>query len=140
MKRPIVWLSIHVILFLIFIFFREQFVCYYPNYYYPITALIIIFGVIIWFLAKKEIGRISLFITNEKIVTSGIYSKIRHPLYLGVKIIFFGLALMFKSITGAVLVIIILIPFHVSRSRLEEKTLIKKYGKTYINYKKKTWF
>jgi protein-S-isoprenylcysteine O-methyltransferase Ste14 len=128
----------HVLLFLIFIIFRKQF---FSNFFYTSASiLIIVFGLVIWIIAKKEMGKITINIIPTKLITTGIYSKIRHPLYLGVKLVFLGFALLFKSIIGIILVFIMLIPLHSYRAKKEEQELVKKFGKRYILYKKKTLF
>lgn len=85
-------------------------------------------------------GQIKVGIIPYKFVKSGIYSKIRHPLYLGVKLIFLGLAISLRSIIGLLVVLIVLVLWHYWREKQEEKFLIKRYGKRYLDYKKKTFF
>jgi len=94
----------------------------------------------IWIIAKIEMGKIEVSIYPKKLVTGGVYSKIRHPLYLGVKLTFIGFALFSKSTIGIILVLVLLIPIHIIRERKKEKELIKKFGKRYIEYKEKTLF
>ncbi|MFQ5822115.1 MAG: methyltransferase family protein [Candidatus Heimdallarchaeota archaeon] len=71
--------------------------------------------------------------------TSGIYAYIRHPLYLAAILLFCGLALIypfFKMITFAVsFCCYVLIGAY-----LEERKLILKYGKDYLEYRKKVGF
>jgi protein-S-isoprenylcysteine O-methyltransferase Ste14 len=98
-------------------------------------------GVIIWFFGKKALGEyFSISITPKGLVTSGIYSKIRHPLYSGTVLIYLGIGLFLKSIIGLISTIILLVPLVVYLSIEEEKILLKKYGKKYLEYKKKTIF
>jgi protein-S-isoprenylcysteine O-methyltransferase Ste14 len=101
---------------------------------------VIIIGAIVWAIAKKEMGRVEIGITADKFVSTGIYSKLRHPLYLGVKIMYIGFALFFESVIGLIVTIAVLIPFHMYRERKEESTLTKKFGKKYSDYKKRTLF
>lgn len=69
----------------------------------------------------------------EKIMQSGMYQKIRHPMYLGLIIIFFGLALawgiilaIIPSIVFSILAIIIALK--------EEEFLLNKFGREYKDY------
>ena len=138
MKNPLLWILIHLILLIVIIFFRNQFDS--NIIYIYIGILLIVVGLVIWVLARKDMGKITVKIIPTKLVTTGIYSKIRHPLYLGVKLVFLGLALLLRSIIGIVLVVVVLIPLHIYRAKKEEQELIKKFGKKYLDYKKKTLF
>ncbi len=75
---------------------------------------------------------------SEKLITTGIYSKIRHPMYLGFILWIIGFPLLMQSIVtfaSAILWIPQILYWKIS----EEKSLKKKYKK-YLEYKKKTWF
>jgi protein-S-isoprenylcysteine O-methyltransferase Ste14 len=72
----------------------------------------------------------------EKIVSTGVYSVVRHPQYLGWMLAHIGISALFSAwysllFTPVLLVIIYLI------SRKEEEELIKEFGKEYEDYKKK---
>ena len=70
-----------------------------------------------------------------KIVTSGVFSRIRHPLYLTAIIINLGIALAF----GVVLTLLIAMGsvFHWIMTALkEEEFLLQKFGEDYRQYKK----
>jgi len=90
--------------------------------------------------ARIELGRaFSVKARATTLVTTGVYSKIRNPIY------FFG-ALMIAGFilwTGRpwlLLFLALLIPMQVMRSRKEEKVLTEKFGAAYLDYKRKTWF
>lgn len=136
-KEPIVWLSVHAILFLIIVFFPTVFAC---GYCILAGTALLVSGAIIWLISFKEMKGVKVQITADKLVTSGIYSKIKHPLYFGVRLMFIGFALIFKSLLGLILIIIILVPLHLYRARKEEKELTNKFGDKYLEYKKRTWF
>ena len=70
-----------------------------------------------------------------KIVNSGVFSKIRHPLYLSAIIINLGIALAF----GVVLTFLVALGsiFHWIMTALkEEEFLLQKFGEGYRQYKK----
>lgn len=70
-----------------------------------------------------------------KIVNNGVFSKIRHPLYLSAIVINFGIALAF----GVVLTLLIAVVsiFHWIMTALkEEEFLLQKFGEEYMQYKK----
>ena len=75
---------------------------------------------------------------SKKFVRKGIYSKIRHPMYLGFMLWLIG----FPTFTQSLFTLassVIWIPQILLWEILEEKEMEKKY-KDYKQYKKKTWF
>lgn len=102
---------------------------------------IIIIGIVLIIVAKKTLGEFfTTSIIPKGLVTHGIYSKIRHPMFFGAIIVFFGISLIFSSIIGFLLVIFLLIPFFIY-SAIEEETILKeKYKERYTKYKKNTFF
>jgi len=78
------------------------------------------------------------FKEKGELITSGIYSKIRNPMYLGFIIWIIGFPLFMQSLITLVSSVI-WISFFIYWKILEEKDLEKKF-KEYRDYKKKTWF
>lgn len=74
----------------------------------------------------------------KNLVTSGIYSKIRHPMYLGINFTLIGLMFLYHKIWFIIIVTLIVLYFF-RRMHTEDKYLTKKLGKRYQEYKKKTW-
>ena len=72
----------------------------------------------------------------EKLVTEGIYSKIRHPLYISVILMNFGLALAWGIIWILVPVVIFSILTVLTAIR-EEEAMKEKFGKEYEEYMKR---
>lgn len=73
------------------------------------------------------------------LVTTGLYSKLRHPLYLFIDFVFLSIII----ITGLQWLLIlwfILVIKQITQSKLEEKVLTVAYGTEYENYKARTWF
>jgi len=71
----------------------------------------------------------------EKIVTEGIYSKIRHPGYLGLILVYLGVALWFGNILPVILSIIFSVLLILTALK-EEEYLLRKFGKEYEEYMK----
>ena len=79
-----------------------------------------------------------LLITAEHpLITDGVFGHIRHPLYLGRITLDFGIALLFSSLWGAVLMAISALLFLI-RIRVEEEMLIDEFGDAYLEYRKHT--
>ena len=74
---------------------------------------------------------------GHRLITNGIYSRIRHPLYLGEMTRNLGFAILFSSLYGLVVMILANI-FLILRIGIEEKMLIAEFGSEYEEYKKKT--
>ena len=97
-------------------------------------------AVILFSMARMQLGRsFSVEAKATELVTAGIYSRIRNPIY------FFG-ALMILGVivwTGRpilLLIYVILIPAQIVRARKEAQILEAKFGDAYVEYRKKTWF
>jgi protein-S-isoprenylcysteine O-methyltransferase Ste14 len=91
-------------------------------------------------LARIQLGRaFSVQAKASTLVTSGLYSRIRNPIY-----IFGGLAIggfmLWINQPWLLLFFVVVIPMQVWRSRVEERVLTEKFGEKYLEYKRKTWF
>ncbi len=73
---------------------------------------------------------------NHKLVTWGPYRYVRHPSYLAYFLMFFGLFFMLLNLLA--LLPLIAIPGYLKIVEYEEKLLIKRFGKEYIEYQRKT--
>jgi protein-S-isoprenylcysteine O-methyltransferase Ste14 len=81
---------------------------------------------------------------GHTLVTTGLYSVVRHPSYLGLLVNSLGWALAFRSGVG-VLLTALLIPPLVARIRAEERLLRSQFGGEYEVYRRRTsrlipWF
>ncbi|MEQ8154622.1 MAG: isoprenylcysteine carboxylmethyltransferase family protein [Clostridiaceae bacterium] len=74
---------------------------------------------------------------DHSLVTTGIYSLVRHPLYASLMIMLFGGSIAYANFLSAVLTIVIFIPFMYYRAKQEE-VLLEKEFKNYAEYKKRT--
>ena len=70
---------------------------------------------------------------GHTLVTSGIYSTIRNPSYLGLLVLSLGWALAFRSVAG-VLLVALMIPPLTARIRSEEALLRAQFGEAYTAY------
>lgn len=74
---------------------------------------------------------------NGHLVTGGLFKNVRHPHYASIVLIGIGLAFFFYSLFAFV-VSIIAIPIMIVSILDEEKLLLKKYGKEYEEFMRKT--
>ncbi|AEE14428.1 ERG4/ERG24 ergosterol biosynthesis protein [Thermodesulfobium narugense DSM 14796] len=91
-------------------------------------------GMLIHWLSHKEHKQAHMKVEHiEKIVTGGIYSKIRHPGYLGLILAYFGLSFLFINMIPVVIAIV-LSTLYIVTALKEEEYLINKFGKDYEEY------
>ena len=72
-------------------------------------------------------------------VTTGIYSKIRNPIYTFGSCVLAGLILALGRPVW-LLVFILVIPLQIWRAQVEARVLEAKFGEQYRNYRVGTWF
>ena len=72
------------------------------------------------------------------LVRGGIYSRIRHPVYIFGTLALSGLAL-YVNLPWLLLLLLILVPVQIARARAEEKLLATTFGDGYTQYKSGTW-
>jgi protein-S-isoprenylcysteine O-methyltransferase Ste14 len=91
----------------------------------------------VFVLGKRFSGLVAIQ-PGHQLVTTGVYSVIRNPSYLGALVMTLGWALAFRSIVGIVLTAL-LIPPLVARMRAEEGLLHSHFGGEYDAYRARTW-
>ncbi len=114
-----------------------------PSGYYPTLAvfgfLLFLSGIAIFVVALIQLLR------GKNLVTSGLYSVVRHPQYLGIILATLGLTLSESSLTGGTRLIsliawMLLVVAYVWLAYREESSLQEKYGTEFLAYKKKVPF
>ena len=70
---------------------------------------------------------------GHRLVTTGLYRRIRHPSYLGMLICVLGWALSFRSLAGVALAVGTIVPV-IARMNAEETLLTDTFGEEYRNY------
>jgi protein-S-isoprenylcysteine O-methyltransferase Ste14 len=90
-------------------------------------------------LARIQLGRsFSVRAKATRLVTTGLYSRIRNPVYLFGCVFFLGLA-MFIPACWLFLALIIIIPMQIVRARREAAVLEATFGDEYRRYRQQTW-
>jgi protein-S-isoprenylcysteine O-methyltransferase Ste14 len=72
------------------------------------------------------------------LATSGPYAWVRHPIYLGMILMFFGTAVAFANWLAVLLVLLLILPTLVWRARVEERLLAQVFGDQYAAYRLRT--
>lgn len=110
----------------------------------PFSLISIIFGIVLivmGFFIRRAASSINRRYRHpsekiEKIATTGIYSKIRHPCYTGFILYYLGCFFIFGFLSMFAPIILFSYVFYDSATK-EEKFLIEKFGKDYEEYMKK---
>jgi len=97
-------------------------------------------GFAMWALARKQLGAsFSVQAKATALVTHGLYSRIRNPIYVFGSIMIAGMLLFFLKPEG-LLIFLVIIPMQIIRARKESAVLEAAFGDQYREYKSKTWF
>jgi protein-S-isoprenylcysteine O-methyltransferase Ste14 len=90
--------------------------------------------------ARLQLGRaFSIQAKASTLVTAGLYSRIRNPIYVFGALIALGI-IAFTGQPWFLLPLAALIAMQVYRSRKESQVLEEKFGDAYREYKRQTWF
>ena len=94
----------------------------------------------LWFVARWQLGdAFSVTAQAHQLVTQGLYSKIRHPIYMFGTLAFLFVVLALQG-WPALVVWAIVILIQVGRVRREERVLEEAFGAEYTAYRSRTWF
>ncbi len=97
-------------------------------------------GLALWVTARLQLGKsFAIRAEAKKLVTTGLYSKIRHPIYYFAGIAFTGLFLAW----GEPIVFVLFVMGYsgqLARIQREERVLEQAFGEEYRRYKQSTWF
>ena len=90
--------------------------------------------------SRIQLGKSFAFTPQAKgLVTHGLYSRIRNPMYLFVDLTVCGITLALQR-WYVVLPLAVLVPLQIRNARKESRLLQEKFGETYLQYKRGTWF
>jgi protein-S-isoprenylcysteine O-methyltransferase Ste14 len=91
-------------------------------------------------LARIQLGKaFSVRAKASTLVTSGLYSRIRNPIYVFGSLFLLGI-IIWADRPWLLLWFLVLLPMQAYRSRKEAEVLEAEFGDEYREYKQKTWF
>jgi protein-S-isoprenylcysteine O-methyltransferase Ste14 len=91
-------------------------------------------------LARVQLGgSFSVTPKANALVTRGLYSRLRHPMYAFVDLTVCGIALALHR-WEVLLVLAVLLPLQIRNARKERALLREKFGERYEAYRRATWF
>jgi protein-S-isoprenylcysteine O-methyltransferase Ste14 len=98
----------------------------------PLVLLSVWFGIV----GVKEVTlKVAETHKPEKVITTGIYSRIRHPQYFGAILAHVGFSFFFSSLYSIIVTPFVVFIIYII-SWKEEKELLREFGIEYENYKK----
>lgn len=123
----------YLALFIFAVWFRRDAVCL-------CGSAVAVPSFVLWLIAKLQLG--SSFTARAEaraLVTHGLYSKIRHPIYFFSTFALIGTAICLRSRWFDFLVVV-MVPLQLWRARREERVLEAGFGSAYLEYRRRTWF
>jgi protein-S-isoprenylcysteine O-methyltransferase len=140
-SRIVLWLSIFVSI-IIAIFFGTNEITPLPDWFFYLGIALMLGGIALRQWSIRVLGR--FFSTrvqvtsDQRIVTSGPYSVIRHPSYSGTLLTLLGLGLSAKTWAGTLVILVLFGLVYGYRISIEESFLKAEFGQEYAEYAKKT--
>jgi protein-S-isoprenylcysteine O-methyltransferase Ste14 len=93
-----------------------------------------------WFAARWQLGAsFSVEARANQLVTSGMYSKFRHPVYVFGGLAWFGALLILLGWQALIIGLLVAV-IEIIRARREERVLAAAFGPEYEQYRRNTWF
>ena len=114
-----------------------------PAGYWPfwLGAALTVVGLLFAVWAREHLGRNwSHSVTikqGHELITSGPYALVRPPIYTGILIGFFGMAIAISEVRGFIAFVLVFLGFWL-KLRMEEKWMRSQFGETYATYARRT--
>lgn len=103
-------------------------------------SVLLLIGMSLVFTARLQLGRsFSLTPQARKLVTRGLYSRIRNPIYVFGTLAIVGLCLILQRPYLWLLPVLVIV-MQTARARREAQVLEAKFGDEYRAYRARTWF
>ena len=94
-----------------------------------------------WIAARWQLGAsFSVSAQAKHLVTSGLYSRFRHPVYVFGTPAVVGAIAALLGFEKALVIGVIVVGLEIVRARREERVLGRVFGSEYEAYRERTWF
>jgi protein-S-isoprenylcysteine O-methyltransferase Ste14 len=105
-----------------------------------VGTLLVLVGIGFIALARYQLGKsFSVKPEAHKLITTGLYSKIRNPIYVFGMVLIMGVILVLQR-PALWLVLVVALIAQTIRARREARVLEAAFGDAYREYRRKTWF
>jgi len=98
---------------------------------HPLSEVMMVLGAAFIIVGWKKIHK-----SEDRLITDGIYAYVRHPQYLGFLLLTLGMLVQWVTFLTALMWPILAVLYY-RLAKEEEKELEKKFGKEYLEYKRK---
>ena len=97
-------------------------------------------GFSLWLTARLQLGKsFSVRPQARALVTTGLYSKFRNPIYTFGGVAYGGLVLAWGKVVPLIVFLLVYPTYQFMRARKESAVLEKAFGDEYHRYKARTW-
>jgi len=105
-----------------------------------VGGVVVVLSMSLLILARVQLGNsFSVRAKATRLVTTGLYSRVRNPIYLCGIVLFCGFALLLES-WWPLFILTIVVPMQRARARNEARVLEERFGEEYVRYRRGTWF
>ena len=105
-----------------------------------VGLILAVIGLALWMTARFELGSsFSVRAQAKTLVTTGLYARFRHPIYLFGLVAYVGAFLIWGR-WSPFLCFLLVYTIEIARLRNEERVLEAAFGQEYLAYKAHTWF
>ena len=103
-------------------------------------AGVIVVSLVLVMVARVQLGRsFSVRARATRLVTTGVYARVRNPIYLASGALLVGIALLLGS-WWPLGIVAVLAPVQWRRAGREARVLRERFGEEYEQYRRGTWF
>jgi protein-S-isoprenylcysteine O-methyltransferase Ste14 len=97
-------------------------------------------GISLWFTARLQLGKsFAVLPKAHALVTTGLYSRFRNPIYLFGGLAYAGLLIAWGKVIALIVFFLLYPSYQFLRAKKEAEILEKTFGDEYRRYKASTW-
>jgi protein-S-isoprenylcysteine O-methyltransferase Ste14 len=138
----LILINLFILIPLLSYFYLKNFNYTIPDYIKNIAPVIMLIALICIIKTSYDLGNDYSFTLqirkDHKLVDTGIYKYIRHPMYFCGLLFIVGQSLLIPNLIGNISNLIVIYVFATGRIPDEEKMMIKEFGNAYLEYIKST--
>jgi protein-S-isoprenylcysteine O-methyltransferase Ste14 len=103
-------------------------------------AILALVGYVLAFVSRVQLGKsFTVMPEARELVTHGLYSRLRNPIYVFVDLLLVGLILAL-ALHWLFAVLGVVVALQAIQARREARVLQDRFGQAYVDYRKRTWF
>jgi protein-S-isoprenylcysteine O-methyltransferase Ste14 len=117
-----------------------------PGFWQLLGLFPLVLGLAISYAAENQFRRVDTtvqpFDESSRLVTDGLYRFSRNPMYLGMTLVLFGIAILMGSLVPLVVVAFFIGWIQICFVRKEEAMMLTQFGQDWLEYKSsvRRWF